>query len=318
MVVTLLDNARGIDSRKPTYGFSRGLVLALDEEAMKVDILLQIDHPDGEGNYAPRRGNYQTLPGGNIFLGWSEVAIQSEHAPDGTILMHARLMADWLGSYRNYKFNFTGRPTEKPAVHSVAYTTDSGSNATVAYVSWNGATDVESWNLYKTTKDDDIRVLVASSKRTGFETAVRHDGLAKFVLLEAVDSKGETLGTSKVIETKMSTNVTDAARVAESGWIDSVGGKKRPLLGIPTFVYFLGVFSVMLIGLIIWALWYRGVRGVNIPRWFPTPARYEKLEENQEEEPLRMKHLEEDLEEDPGEAEPLRPKGRNSNDLDML
>ena len=216
LVISILDNARGMDSQEPTYPFSRGLLLALNEEEMTVTILKQIDHPDGEGHYAPRRGNYQLLPNGNIFMGWSEYGSQSEHASDGTLLMHSWLAADWLGTYRAYKFDFTGRPTEKPAVHSISFPTDGGSSATVVHVSWNGDTETAYWNMYKTTADDEVRVLVGTAERTGFETAVEYGALAEYVLLEAVDKNGEVLGESDIIETITSTNVSDNALSAES------------------------------------------------------------------------------------------------------
>lgn len=249
-VLSILDNARGIDSQEPTYPESRGLLLALDEKAMTVSIIQQIDHPDGLGNYAPRRGNYQALPGGSIFMGWSERAIQSEHAPDGTLLMHARLSADWLGSYRSYKFNFTGHPTEKPAVFSIASMLDDGSFVTTIYVSWNGATEVAYWNLYKTTADDETRSLIATVQRSGFESVAEYTGLAKYVLLEGVDQNGDILGESAVTHTIQSTNITVADLASATS--------DQSLVKSRTVVFCLGVASGGVMALIIWALRHRG------------------------------------------------------------
>lgn len=281
MVLSLLDNAKGIDAQEPTYDHSRDLLLAVDEENMTVSILTQIDHPYGEGNYAPRRGNYQRLPDGNIFIGWSEGGLQSEHAPDGTILMQASLMADWLGSYRNYKFNFTGLPSENPAVNSTAYTTDAGLTMTTAHVSWNGATEVTSWNMYKTTKDDDIRVLIGWTERTGFESVVRYNGLANFVVLEAVDKNGETLGVSDVTETTWSANLTSEALSREDAWIQTFS---KSTSGKTILAYFLGLISGLIAGLL-FILWRRGTFSrVTVPRWFPGLGRYKQLAEEDEQE----------------------------------
>ena len=209
LVLSVLDNAKGIDSQEPTYPYSRGLFLALNEEEMTVTMLRQIDHPEGEGSYAPRRGDVQLLPNGNVFMGWSEFGSQSEHAPNGTLLMHSFLTADWLGSYRNYKFNFTGRPTEKPAVHSIAFPTDGGSSATVVHVSWNGDTETAYWKMYRTTVDGEDQVLAGSARRTGFETVVEYGGLANYVLLKALDKKGNVLAESDVVKTTTPLNVSN-------------------------------------------------------------------------------------------------------------
>ena len=256
LVLSILDNASANDRQKPTYKSSRGLLLAVDEESMTVTILNQIDHPDGEGNYAPQRGNYQRLPDGNIFIGWSEMGIQSEHAPDGTILMHARMMAEWLGSYRSLKFNFTGRPSEKPAVHSVAYKTDDDdaeSSVTVVHISWNGATEVASWNMYKTTKEGDTKELVRSIERTGFESIIEYNGFAGFILLEAVGKHGEVLGESEITATITTSNISN--RMA---------------------IFLLGALSSAMVLFIFEALWHC---------CGPTRPRYERLaEKNHEEE----------------------------------
>lgn len=282
MIVSLLDNAKGIDTQEPTYENSRGLLLALNEETMTVSVLTQIDHPDGEGHYAPRRGNYQELPDGNVLMGWSEDGLQSEHASDGTILMRAALMADWLGSYRNYKFNFTGLPSESPVVSSTAYTIDTGSAVTVAHVSWNGATEVATWNMYKTTEDDDTRVLIGWAERTGFESVVRYDGLASFVVLEAVDKGGKTLGMSDITETTRSANLTSEAVSAENGWTETFSKNSS---GETILAYFLGLISG-LVAVLLFILWRRCTfTRMNVPRWFPGLGRYRQLaKDNQEEE----------------------------------
>ena len=70
MWVTMLDNAKGQDPQKPTHEMSRGLRLVLDTREMTAELDHQIEHPDGKGNYAFRRGNYQVLPNDNVFMGW--------------------------------------------------------------------------------------------------------------------------------------------------------------------------------------------------------------------------------------------------------
>lgn len=180
---------------------SRGLRLVLDTSAMTAEVELQIDHPDGPDNYAPRRGNYQVLPNANIFMDWSEKSIQSEHAPDGRILMEARLKAEWLGTYRSYKYPFVGTPADPPDVVSVAETRDHA--VTLVYVSWNGATEVKWWNTYSTSAAGKKRQLIGTTGRTGFETEIAYASFAKHVVVEALDGEFNVLGESKVVKTEI-------------------------------------------------------------------------------------------------------------------
>lgn len=190
-----------MDSQEPTYEMSRGLRLVLDTEAMTAEVDLQIDHPDGPDNYAPRRGNYQVLPNENIFMDWSEKSIQSEHAPSGRILMEATLKAEWLGTYRSYKYPFVGMPADPPDVVSVAETRDH--TMTLVYVSWNGATEVVWWNTYATNAAGKNRTLIGTTGKTGFETEIAYSAFAKYVVVEGLDENFDVLGESKVVQTEV-------------------------------------------------------------------------------------------------------------------
>lgn len=206
MWLTMLDNAKGEDPREATYGMSRGLRLVLDMDKMTAEIDLQIDHPDGSNAYAFRRGNYQVLPNDNIFMGWSEQATQSEHAPDGRLLMEASLEAEWLGTYRAYKFEFEGRPASPPDAVSIA-STNSDHAETLIYASWNGATEIALWNVYQTDAVGDTRALIAQEARTGFETIITYASFAEYVVVEAIDRDAAILGESGVIKSKLAADV---------------------------------------------------------------------------------------------------------------
>ncbi|KXT17724.1 hypothetical protein AC579_3605 [Pseudocercospora musae] len=203
-IISLLDNANGQDERAPTSENSRGMIIALETgaEAKRASIVSQIEHPYGHGHYAPRRGNYQILDNKNIFIGWSEQATQSEHTPDGRMVMEARLATEWLGSYRSYKFPFVGRPTEPPAVHSVAHASDSrNTTLTTIHMSQNGATEIDHWKVYKTTEKGSPKIPIFQMQKTGFETAIVWDGFASHVIVEAIDKQGRVLATSEIVQT---------------------------------------------------------------------------------------------------------------------
>lgn len=202
-LITILDNAK-IDDQVPTHESSRGLLLALDTAAapMTVSVVTEYPHPHGAGGYAKARGNLQTLENGNVFIGWSERATQSEHLANGTLVMDAQLVPTWLGSYRNYKFPFVGRPREAEiAVVSAAHT-DGSETTTTVHVSWNGATEVKSWSLFDAFPETGRGRLRNTTLRTGFETQIQVDGFARHVVLEAIDAHDKVLGSSQVTFTE--------------------------------------------------------------------------------------------------------------------
>lgn len=197
LLLSILDNAKGEDDQPASHDFSRGLLISVDEANMVATMEAHYDHP--RESIDQRRGNCQLLPNGNVLMGWSERAMQSEHTPDGQVIWDAMLQVDWMGSYRNYKFEFVGEPAEPPA--AVSRASGSESAVTDVHVSWNGATEVATWDLYRCTADGAITALVATAPQTGFETRLTFDGYAKYVLAAAKDAHGNRLGATPVIQT---------------------------------------------------------------------------------------------------------------------
>ncbi|KXT10724.1 hypothetical protein AC579_1837 [Pseudocercospora musae] len=230
-IITLMDNAKGEDPKRPTSAYSRGLQLSLNTVNMTAKIISHHRHPDL--GYTNRRGSYQLLPNNNVFMGWSERSLHSEHAPDGQLLMQARMLPEWLGSYRSFKFPFVGRPLDPPDVLSHAFTSAENSTMMNVYVSWNGATEVASWNLHRTDASGRAGAtsLIASQMRTGFETTISFDGYAKFVIVEAMDKNGDVLenGRSQIFTTLLAKNMLTTEVAAEDLWLQQIseGGYAR-------------------------------------------------------------------------------------------
>lgn len=103
-------------------------------------------------------------------------------------------------TYRAFKFPWVGRPTEAIAVVSRAFPYHN-KLGTRAYVSWNGATEVKTWNLYETEHDGSPRELIATAIKVGFETVIRYEGHAPYVVIEGLDINGVVLGKSRVVHT---------------------------------------------------------------------------------------------------------------------
>jgi hypothetical protein len=225
--ITILDNARGQDNQRPTHENSRGMMIALNVKEMYAVTVSSIEHPDGHGSYAPRRGNYQQLPNGNVFMGWSERAIHSEHTSDGALVLEASLVPSWLGTYRAYKFEFEGRPTELPVAHSAAYPSSSrNSTTTLVHMSWNGATEVAEWALYKTTETGHPKIPIYRTNKTGFETAISWDGYASYIIAEAIDKDGKVLGSTGVVQSSsLPAEAMSEAVAEELYWLQEIRGQ---------------------------------------------------------------------------------------------
>lgn len=279
--ISILDNAKGTDGQLPTHRNSRAIVLALytggknyesgeenssssssSSSKMTASLISSINHPNGKGSYAPRRGNYQFLgtqqlsssssSSSNSWISWSEEALHTEHFPNGSIALQASLHANWLGTYRSYKFPWRGIPLEKPVVHSVGYlgkkkkdhhyhhhhhhinnssspssssstNTTSTTTTTIIHVSQNGATEISHWKLYKTIPSGNFRLFLCERPRQGFETQLAWKGFASYVIVEAVDFEGKVLATSEVVETKklMSKDDGDDDEMGEEGEVMS-------------------------------------------------------------------------------------------------
>lgn len=197
IVITLFDNAIGTGWNEfATSKRSRGLVLELDTEAMTARAIAEYDHPDQKLTKA--RGSFQTLPNGHPLICWADDSHISEHAPDGRLVMRAKLLPN-LGTYRAFKYPWVGRPTQPPDM--VAQAMFDGTRVlTRVYMSWNGATEVESWRVYEIDENEQSR-LIGTQERQGFETGFTYKGFARSVVAEAFDDQQQSLGKSAIFHT---------------------------------------------------------------------------------------------------------------------
>jgi hypothetical protein len=92
-------------------------------------------------------------------------------------------------SYRAYRFPWIGRPTRPPAVAVVGNT---------LYASWNGATEVVSWQLLM-GNDKKKLTPVRVVPKGGFEIAIPLPSSAAWVAVRALDKGGRSLARSTVV-----------------------------------------------------------------------------------------------------------------------
>src|SRR5215217_1571961 len=119
---------------------SRAIVLELDEERMRASLVREYTHP--EKQYADAAGNMQILPNGNVFVGWGRGLAISEFSKDGELLFDASLPRK-NESYRAFRFSWSARPSDQPAAVAERVSEEE----VRVYASWNGATEVATWEI---------------------------------------------------------------------------------------------------------------------------------------------------------------------------
>jgi hypothetical protein len=170
---------------------SRGLLLSVDESAMTVKLSQEFKAPTGF--YAGTLGSVQLMSNGNVFVGWGTQPYFTEFASSGKQLLFGQLP---LGtrSYRAFLVDVVGAPAEKPAIVAKAY----AAGGYQVYVSWNGATEIDSWRIDAGPTAQSLKP-VGTSPWTGFETEIVVDAVGPSFQAVALDVNGKELGSSAVI-----------------------------------------------------------------------------------------------------------------------
>ena len=198
-VLSFYDNAANIFNS--TDDHSHGLIVEIDHMERKATMLKRWGAPDTKGGIRSNsQGSMQILPDGNVHIGWGEKAFWSEHTPEGLPVLYAKLAypASGVPSYRSGKYNWTGIPLTKPALWTFS---KYGQGKTAFYVSWNGATEVRSWNFFTSDSPSGPWTLVGNEPKFGFETLHWAKDYAEWTYAQALDAAGRVLEDSAIART---------------------------------------------------------------------------------------------------------------------
>lgn len=182
----------------PVHKESRGILVKLDTDNMKATLVKAYTSP--ETRLSGFEGNMQVLPHGNVLLGYGEFPIYTEFDKDGNVVYDANFINDKVkreDTYRAFRFEWNGNPTDKPAVVAKA---DSNGKATV-YVSWNGATNVDRWVVIAGASSNSMKP-IGYAKKTGFETPIKTNSSEQYFAVQALDKDGKVLSTSDPVRLK--------------------------------------------------------------------------------------------------------------------
>ncbi len=188
--ITLLDNGAGPPA---VHKQSRAIALSLDTVDHTASLVRQDLHRPALR--APAEGDVQAQPNGDALVGWGAQPFITEFNSRGQTVFDARFVGA-NSSYRAYRFKWHGSPDTEPSVGVRA----AGKDKLTVYASWNGATQVAHWRVLGGSRPTALRP-VASSRLTGFETAIALNHTPRYVATEALGGRGRSLGVSSPVAT---------------------------------------------------------------------------------------------------------------------
>lgn len=158
--LTIFDNAAGGYGDAEPY--ARGILLEVDTNAMTANLVQEyratfLDVADSQGSVMP------TSTGG-YFIGFGQQPYYTEYSASGVLLYDVAFASQnsTTQSYRAYRQAWSAQPLTPPSLVV---------NGTQAYVSWNGATDVASWEMLGGNSSASTSS-IGNAAKTGFETVL--------------------------------------------------------------------------------------------------------------------------------------------------
>jgi hypothetical protein len=207
-LISVFDN--GTDPPKEPQ--TRGVLLRPDLANHTVSLARAFVNPSRR-LLASSQGNVLALPGGRWLMGYGGLPDFTEYGPSGEVLLDGTLGRE-VQSFRTYLAPWSGQPGTPPALAAQRV----GGGGVEVEASWNGATDVASWQVLVGARGagapgagtpgagaaPGALTPVATVPRRGFETTIHLSGAAAAgaraaraeIVVRALDSAGRTLATS--------------------------------------------------------------------------------------------------------------------------
>ena len=168
--------------------YSRVIWVTHDDAAMTATLAHSIVHPDQVS--AAAEGGAQSLPNGDTFVDWGIAGRISEFNSAGQLLFDAS-EAPGYGSYRGFRFQWTGSPSTNP--DATAFQNADGTIS--VHATWNGATQVSSWQVLGGAVSGALSA-IGTVPWNGVDTVFTAPAGINSVQVIALDSTGATIGTS--------------------------------------------------------------------------------------------------------------------------
>lgn len=188
LVLTLFDNNNFEYGNILSPNISYGLEITLNTDTF-TSTLDQVFYDSADEVHTIAEGNRQSLANGNVFIDYGFQPYAKEFDSAGNVVWSANWGTIGDGAYRARKYVYEGTPKTTPKV-----VVSGSSSEYIVYVSWNGATEVDTWKLVG------CGVLGTTSvTKTGFETSWSGTCPKGTVYAVGLSSSGATLGTSNSV-----------------------------------------------------------------------------------------------------------------------
>ena len=156
----------------------------------------------------PARATCRRSPDGNAVVGYGGVPAISEYAADGSLLFDAHLPLD-MSFYRAFRFPWSGAPAEPAGGRSPASTTPAKRRSCT-----RAGTAPPTWppGACSPASTPDRSTAQATIPASGFESSTTLPEKYAYVAVQALDSAGRVLGTSRTVQA-----ISYAASLPSSG-----------------------------------------------------------------------------------------------------
>jgi hypothetical protein len=188
-LISVFDNG----SDPPKEKQSRGLLLDPNLATHTVTLVKQFVNPS-KTLLASSQGDMLTLPGGDWLMGYGGLPNFTEYNASGQVLLDGTLGKN-VQDFRSYLTPWSG---QAPGAPSVIATPGAGGTIAVS-VSWNGATEVASWQVLAGASPSALAP-AASAARAGFQTTIAAPAAGPYVAVQALDAAGAVIGTSATVK----------------------------------------------------------------------------------------------------------------------
>jgi Arylsulfotransferase (ASST) len=193
-LISVFDNGSNPAKEKQ----SRGLLLAPDLATRAVTLVKQFTNP-AKTLLASSQGDLQNLSSsgqanGNWLMGYGGLPNFTEYGIAGEVLLDGTLGKD-VQDFRTYLAPWSAQPTTPPSVVAQA----GAAGALTVAASWNGATEVASWQVLAGASPSALTP-VATAPKSGFQTTITAPSAGPYVAVQALNSAGAVIGTSPTVQ----------------------------------------------------------------------------------------------------------------------
>lgn len=201
--ISLFDDACCASSSSPPQCQAHGLILRLNFKTMTANVYKTYYH--NPALYVPSQGNVQKLSNRNQFIGWGQEPYLSEFKNDGNTkkdpslnFLYDMQFPSTNLSYRAFKNKWIGLPLYPPSI-----AVDLFCKSAIVYASWNGSTETVAWQVLAGPSHNRLSVVIISTPRIGFETKINVNSCGPYFQVNALNSCGKVIGTSRIVHVKM-------------------------------------------------------------------------------------------------------------------